>query len=181
VIASQAGAASDQLAPSRKVVISRVVWVSHLNRIIDANTAINTVMKLSSTMRKRRASMRSASAPAGSVNRNIGRLLATCTMDTAIGSAFRFVISQAEEVSDMAMPVNENVVATQITENGRCENAPRRESREGVGSGDELESWVNAISCAFAAIYTFRQPSGFSAHNMRPRRSTAEVRQAAPR
>ena len=57
----------------------------------------------------------SASAPAGNVNRNIGRLLATCTIDTARGAALRFVINHAEAVSDIAMPVRANVLAAQIT------------------------------------------------------------------
>ena len=69
----------------------------------------------------------SASAPAGRVHRNIGRLLATCTSETALGSGFRLVISQAEAVSEMANPVSEQVVATHITANGMWANAPQRE------------------------------------------------------
>src|SRR5580704_15343276 len=95
---------------------------------------INIVMTLSSVIRKRRASTRSASTPAGSVNRNIGRLLATSTMETERGSASRLVMSQDEAVSDIATPVSEQVVATQITENGRCEKAPQGEWLDSTAS-----------------------------------------------
>ena len=81
----------------------------------------------------------SASAPAGSVNRNIGRLLATCTIETARGSALRFVISHAEAVSDIAMPVRANVLAIQITAKGAWPNAPQRERGFGpLGSGNRI-------------------------------------------
>jgi NAD(P)-dependent dehydrogenase (short-subunit alcohol dehydrogenase family) len=68
------------------------------------------------------------------VNRNIGRLLATCTSETALGSAFKDVINQAEDVSEIAIPVSEQVVATHITANGRCEKAPQREDGRSIGS-----------------------------------------------
>jgi hypothetical protein len=58
------------------------------------------------------------------VNRNIGRLLAACTIVTARGSALKFVISQAEAVSEIATPVREQVVAAHMTANGTWENAP---------------------------------------------------------
>ena len=103
---------------------------------------ISAVMKLSSAIRNRRASTISARAPAGSVNRNIGRLLATCTIDTALGSAFRLVISQPEAVSDIAMPVSEQVVAAQITANGLFPNAPQRVGADSAGSAAELGSKI---------------------------------------
>src|SRR5271155_2689020 len=96
---------------------------------------IKAVTKVSSMIRNRRGATISASTPAGTVHRNIGRVLATCTSVTALGSGFRLVISQAEAVSEMASPVNEQVVATHITANGVWENAPsgaprlRREAR----------------------------------------------------
>src|SRR5271169_5379528 len=120
MIDSHAGAANDQLALNRKVVASSEAGFSSRSNIIEAKTTINAVMKLSRTMRNRRASTMSASALAGSVNRNIGRLLATCTIETAIGSALRLVISQPEAVSDIAMPLRDNVVAIQITVKGVC-------------------------------------------------------------
>src|SRR5277367_3308244 len=92
------------------------------------------VMSVSTTIRNRRGSTMSASAPAGNVNRNIGRLLATCTIDTARGAALRFVINHAEAVSDIAMPVKANVLATHITAKAGWPNAPKRERRLSVES-----------------------------------------------
>src|ERR1700678_3646975 len=94
--------------------------------------AISVVTKISSTIKNRRGSTMSARAPAGSVHRNIGRLLATCTSETALGSGFRVVISQAEAVSEMANPVSEQVVATHITTNGMWANAPQRDSGRSI-------------------------------------------------
>src|SRR5271168_941879 len=87
---------------------------------------IKAVTKVSSMIRNRRGATISASTPSGTVHKNIGRVLATCTSVTALGSGFRLVISQAEDVSEMASPVNEQVVATHITANGVWENAPQR-------------------------------------------------------
>jgi hypothetical protein len=48
--------------------------------------------------------MTSAKAPEGRVNRNNGRLTATCTRDTVIGLASRLVINQPDAVSNIAVP-----------------------------------------------------------------------------
>src|SRR5277367_5547645 len=93
---------------------------------------IKAVTKVSRMIRNRRGATISASTPAGTVHRNIGRVLATCTSETALGSGFRLVISQAEAVSEIASPVNEQVVATHITANGVWEKAPRRECGEPI-------------------------------------------------
>src|SRR5277367_3597418 len=93
---------------------------------------IKAVTKVSSMIRNRRGATISASAPAGTVHRNIGSVLAICTSETALGSGFRLVISQAEAVSEIASPVNEQVVATHITANGVWEKAPRREYGESI-------------------------------------------------
>ena len=79
---------------------------------------IKRTTRVSRRIRNRRASTMSAKAPAGTVQRNIGKLLATWTSDTALGSGFRVVINQAEEVSEIARPVSETVVATHITTKG---------------------------------------------------------------
>ena len=124
MIDSHAGAATDQHELRIKVVTSRLVAVTQLKNTTAPKMAIITTTKLSSMMRNRRGSTKSARAPAGRVNRNIGRLLAASTIETARGSAFRFVISHAEAVSEIATPVSEQVVAAHITVNGRWEKAP---------------------------------------------------------
>src|ERR1700678_1972540 len=93
---------------------------------------IKAVTRVSSMIRNLRGATISASTPAGTVQRNIGRVLAICNSETALGSGFRLVISQAEAVSEIASPVNEQVVATHITAKGVWEKAPRRECGEPI-------------------------------------------------
>ena len=71
--------------------------------------------------------MTSAKAPEGRVNRNNGRLTATCTRDTVIGLASRLVINQPDAVSNIAVPTFETKLAVHITVNARCPNGPHRE------------------------------------------------------
>src|SRR5436305_799127 len=69
----------------------------------------------------------STTAPAGSVNRHIGRNTATWVSDNMRGSGFRLVISQIEAVSDMAMPVRPSIVPPQMSVNGRLSNTAHAE------------------------------------------------------
>src|SRR5580692_5854890 len=64
----------------------------------------------------------SASAPAGIANRNIGRLFATCTMETMNGSGSRLVMSQAEATLYIQPPMLDTTVAIQINTNIRWRN-----------------------------------------------------------
>ena len=52
-----------------------------------------------------RESRTSASAPAGKVKRNNGRLTATWTSETVIGLGSMLVINQPEAVSNIAVPM----------------------------------------------------------------------------
>ena len=61
--------------------------------------------------------MMSASAPAGSANRNIGRFAATCTRLTLNGSASRPVISQPVAALYIQVPMFDTTVAVHTTEN----------------------------------------------------------------
>jgi hypothetical protein len=76
----------------------------------------------------RRASMMSVSAPAGRVRRNIGRVVATCTADTIIGSGLRLVMSQFDEVSNMANPTFDAELAMSMTVNAKLPKTPQRQS-----------------------------------------------------
>ena len=57
----------------------------------------------------------SASAPAGSANRNIGRLVATWTSETISGSGSRPVISQPDAAVYIQVPMLETTVAVHST------------------------------------------------------------------
>jgi hypothetical protein len=66
--------------------------------------------------------MTSASAPAGTAPRNIGRVAATCTNDTTRGDGSRLVISQPEAALDIQPPILEITVTVQRTVNAACRN-----------------------------------------------------------
>jgi hypothetical protein len=93
-----------------------------------ANIADNTVVALSPTMRNRRLSTMSASAPAGIANRNMGRLVATWTSDTDNGSAFRPVINQPQAPLYIQVPTFATTVATQMTAKTRYRNGLHSET-----------------------------------------------------
>ena len=133
VIRSQAGAAIAPPAPSTKVVIRSVQGSAILKLTTKAKTTDTTATNACDPISSRRASKISASTPAGSVSRNIGSMVATCTADTIIGSGFRLVISQLIDVSNMAMPMFESELAIRMTENAACANTV---GRDDGGSAD---------------------------------------------
>ena len=75
----------------------------------------------------------STSAPAGMANRNIGRLFATCTIETMNGSGSRLVISQPEATLYIQPPMFETTVAVQITANALWRNGAQAELAAGGG------------------------------------------------
>ena len=81
-----AGATMAAPASIRNVNSSSVSGVTSSSQTSAANSAETTTIALSATISSRRLSTMSASAPAGSANRNIGRLVATWTSDTISGS-----------------------------------------------------------------------------------------------
>src|SRR5271155_2973103 len=73
----------------------------------------------------RRASIMSVIAPAGSVKRNIGSVVATWTADTIIGSGLRLVMSQFDEVSNIANPTFDAELAISMTVNAKLPKTPQ--------------------------------------------------------
>src|SRR6266404_2745510 len=67
-------------------------------------------------MRNFRRSTISASAPAGSANRNNGKVVATWTIETMNGSGLRSVISQPDAALYIQPPILEMTVAPHTTE-----------------------------------------------------------------
>ena len=72
----------------------------------------------------RRGSTMSAMAPAGSVNRKIGSVVAVRTSETPNGSRLKVVISQPDAVSYIAMPIIAQVLAVQTIANAGWAKAP---------------------------------------------------------
>ena len=87
----------------------------------------------------RRGSTMSAIAPAGSVNRKIGSVVAACSSETSNGSRSSVVISQPAVVSYIAMPMSAQVLAAQTTANAGWAKAPS----QGIGPG--MRSWVGRM------------------------------------
>src|SRR5574337_638428 len=150
VMSSQAGAARAPHAPSRNVVVKRTNGVVTCSATIDANATEMTRTANWAPMSIRRASTMSVRTPAGSVRRNIGRVVATCTADTIIGSGLRLVISQLDAVSNIAIATFDNELATRMTVNGRLAKTPQRDLLTAGGSGFTAESSDNAISARMA-------------------------------
>ena len=112
---SHAGAARAPLPPRQNAVASTTVGVAQCIVTIVAKTIDIAVTAICAPINMRRASMMSVSAPAGRVRRNIGKVVATCTADTIIGSGLRLVMSQFDEVSNMANPTFDAELAISMT------------------------------------------------------------------
>src|ERR1700722_7930071 len=136
-IEAQAGEVRAPATPRRKVVVSKAPAVARLSETRPAKATERTMTAISTTMRRRRASMTSASAPAGRVKRKSGSETATWTSDTASGLALRLVIIQPEPVSNTAVPRLETTLAVQIAVKAAWLNAPQR---SGGSTGAAVES-----------------------------------------
>ena len=123
---SHAGAASAPPMPIRNVVASSESGLASPAETAAAKAIETTATAAPATIRSRRGSTTSLSAPAGKVRRNIGSVVATWTAETRIGLGLRLVISQAEPVSYIASPTLESDVATRMTM--KAELAMRRGS-----------------------------------------------------
>src|SRR5882724_2147944 len=122
----QAGAVRALAAPTRKVKSSRLSGVAQPSQTRAAKTAAITVVATSTTIRNFRLSKISATAPAGSANRNIGSVVAACTSDTINGSGSRVVISQPDAALYIQVPILAMTVAVHNTV-----KVPRRNGAQG--------------------------------------------------
>ena len=127
IVAPHAGEVRAPPTPSRNVVASRSEGVARFRETRPAKTTDTARIATSTAISRRRESMTSAKAPEGRVNRNNGRLTATCTRDTVIGLASRLVINQPDAVSNIAVPTFETKLAVHITVKARWLNGPHRE------------------------------------------------------
>ena len=75
------------------------------------------MMESSPNSRNLRRSTISLSAPAGIASRNIGRLVATWTIDTMKGLESRLVMSQPEAAVDIQPPMFDTTVPIQMIVN----------------------------------------------------------------
>ena len=113
----------------RNAVASSTAGVAQCIVTTAAKTIDIAVTAICAPISIRRASMMSVSAPAGRVRRNIGSVVATWTADTIIGSGLRLVISQFDEVSNIANPTFDAELAISMTVNAKLPKTPQRHPR----------------------------------------------------
>src|SRR5271168_3855514 len=140
VMTSHAGAARAPLPPRQNAVASSTAGVAQCIATIVAKTIDIAVTAICAPISILRASMMSVSAPAGRVRRNIGRVVATCTADTIIGSGLRLVMSQFDEVSNIANPTFDAELAISMTVNAKLPKTPQRQSPAAGASDLTLDS-----------------------------------------
>src|ERR1700722_15321012 len=145
VMTSHAGAARAPLPPRQNAVASNTDGVAQCIATIVAKTIDIAVTAICAPINMRRASMMSVSAPAGRVRRNIGRVVATCTADTIIGSGLRLVMSQFDEVSNIANPTFDAELAMSMTVNAKLPKTPQRQSLAAGASDLAVDSLDNKI------------------------------------
>ena len=98
----------------------------------------------------------SASAPAGTVKRKIGKVAAMRTDETAIGWASNPIISHAEPVSNIAAPTFETTLAVHIAVNAARLKAPHLDGGRSEDVAVEPRSMLKPIS----ADERLKGPSG---------------------
>src|ERR1700677_3962837 len=145
VMTNHAGAARAPLPPRQNAVASRTVGVAQCIATIVAKTIDIAVTAICAPISILRASMMSVSTPAGRVRRNIGRVVATWTVDTIIGSGLRLVMSQFDEVSNIANPTFDAELAISMTVNATLPKTPQRQSPAEGASDLAVDSLDNKI------------------------------------
>src|SRR3954464_9092404 len=137
----QAGASHAEKVLVRNINSSNRAGVTTSIDTSIANAAETKEIRISRIKIKRRLSIISARAPAGSANRNIGRVVATWTRATINGSPVRVVISQPAD----ALYIHPPMFATTVA----IHRARKTECRKGLHAED-------------AANGTFSRPVPFS-------------------
>src|ERR1700677_1514129 len=139
---SHAGAASAPHMPIRNEVVSSEVGPANPAETVTANATEIATASVCVTIRSRRGSTTSVSAPAGKVRRKSGKVVATWTAETSLGLGLRLVIIQAEPVSNIANPTPESEVATRMTMKAELPSRPQRGSALDGVFGSRFDSVV---------------------------------------
>src|SRR3984885_11974216 len=141
---SHAGAASAPHTPIRNEVVSNEVGPANPAQTAAANAIEIAAATVCVTIRSRRGSTTSVSAPAGKVRRKSGRVVATWTAETSLGLGLRLVIIQAEPVSNIANPTLESDVAMRMTMNAGLLSRPEGGSALDGAFGSRFSSVVKS-------------------------------------
>ena len=112
-MACHAGIVKTVAIPDRKINVSSQFGVTQSSHTKIANRAATATAAICTVIRSRRRSMMSASAPAGRLNMNMGRVVAAWTRATSNGSGRRVVISHPAAAFCIQLPMLETTVAAQ--------------------------------------------------------------------
>src|SRR3546814_13365457 len=97
-------------------------------RAVSAASAVTTTARPTfTTIRKRRLSTRSASAPASRAKRKNGKVVAACTRATIAGAGLRVVMSEPAPTSCLQLPTLATRVAVQASAKARRETGTNEE------------------------------------------------------
>src|SRR5580704_15884699 len=141
---SHAGAASAPHKPLRNDVVSSEAGPAKPAEAAAANATEIATASVCVTIRSRRGSTTSVSAPAGKVRRKSGKVVATWTAETSLGLGLRLVIIQAEPVSNIANPTLDSEVAMRMTMKAGLPSRPQRGSALDGVSGSTFNSVVKS-------------------------------------
>ena len=139
VIACQAGAPSAAVVPRRKVNSRSSPGVIAPAATIRAKVTARQPAQTWRPSRRRRRSIRSASAPAGRANMKIGRLVAAWTRATIRGSGASVVISQAAATSCIQVPMFDTTAANQISAKARSRSGAQADTAAALLFGAMVE------------------------------------------
>src|SRR5579863_6274840 len=114
-IACHAGIVRTVAIPDTEINVSSQLGVIQSSHTKVANRAAMATAAICITIRRRRRSTMSANAPAGRLNRNIGKVDAAWTRATVNGSGLRLVISQPAAAFCIQLPILDRTVADQST------------------------------------------------------------------
>src|SRR6202023_988136 len=128
MIACQAGLLAAAPRPSRKVNPSSDQGVIQPASVSTPRAAAATVIQPWLTSSKRRRSITSASAPAGSASKNDGRLVAACTSATSVVDVVNDVIIQEAPTFCSQVPTLDATVAIHSQRKRRCRSGLHAES-----------------------------------------------------
>lgn len=116
------GAIAAVVTPASRRPRTRRVGDIHPARVTSAMPSITQAPAAFSHSSRRRLFTMSASAPAGSQSRKIGKVVATCTIATAVAEADMVVISQPAPTSRIQVPMLPRREATHSTAKTRWPN-----------------------------------------------------------
>src|ERR1700751_3898611 len=137
------GIARTAAIPDKEINVSSQLGVIHSSHTKIANRAATATAAICTTIRRRRRSTMSANAPAGRLNRNMGKVVAAWTRATSNGSGRRLVISHAAAAFCIQLPMLETTVAVQSTAKIAWRNGLHAEPSRSAVPGERSSGFIS--------------------------------------